>query len=93
MDVEAFGRDIRAIGRRWWAQQGDADVAHLRKMCRWSNACGFIGLATMGFGFGFGGNACVMVNPLAVVALSLWTFSRWATIAHHACHGGYNNCR
>lgn len=25
------------------------------------------------------------------MALSLWTFSRWTTIAHHTCHGGYNN--
>ena len=30
-------------------------------------------------------------NPLTVMALSLWTFSRWTTIAHHTCHGGYNN--
>jgi hypothetical protein len=29
-------------------------------------------------------------NPLTVACLSLWTFSRWTTIAHHTCHGGYN---
>jgi len=29
-------------------------------------------------------------NPLTAMALSLWTFSRWTTIAHHTCHGGYN---
>ena len=35
----------------------------------------------------------LVTTPITVFALSLWTFSRWATIAHHACHGGYNNCR
>lgn len=30
-------------------------------------------------------------NPVTIMALSLWTFSRWTTIAHHTCHGGYNN--
>jgi len=29
-------------------------------------------------------------NPVTIMALSLWTFSRWTTIAHHTCHGGYN---
>ena len=39
-----------------------------------------MGLATM----------ALPLNPVAVVALSLWTYSRWTMIAHHTCHGGYN---
>ena len=34
--------------------------------------------------------ALLGVNPVAVAALSLWSFSRWTMIAHHTCHGGYN---
>jgi len=32
------------------------------------------------------------VNPISVIALSTWTFSRWTMIAHHTCHGGYDKC-
>jgi hypothetical protein len=69
-DVNAFARDIRDLGERLRAQQGDADVQHLHKMVRWSNLCAAVGFLTMGY----------VVNPVAVVALSTWTFSRWTMI-------------
>jgi fatty acid desaturase len=80
-DVNAFARDIRDLGEQLRAQQGDADVQHLHKMVRWSNLCAAVGFLTMGY----------VVNPVAVVALSTWTFSRWTMIAHHVCHGGYDS--
>jgi hypothetical protein len=81
LDLEGFRKDIRALGKRLEAQQGDDDVKHIKKICLVANTCAFAGLASM----------WLAPNPLTVMALSLWTFSRWTTIAHHTCHGGYNN--
>ena len=79
-DSAAFKQDVGALGARLEKGQGEADVKHLQKIIRWSNACGFIGLATMWMPY----------SPLSIVGLSLWTMSRWTMIAHHTCHGGYN---
>ena len=32
LDLDAFGAEVTALGRRLESEQGDADVAHLRKM-------------------------------------------------------------
>ena len=80
LDHEAFKRDVSELGARLERSQGPDDVAHLKKICLWSNAFAVLGLATM----------WLPPNPISVMALSLWTFSRWTTIAHHTCHGGYN---
>ena len=127
LNIESFRRDIRAIGARYHTEQGPADIAHLRKLCLWSNICAVVGLITMaGAAFpsryfalthsyssltsmpmiaslissgAFGRKlSCsstqlrIVLGTVSVMALSLWTFSRWAAIAHHCCHGGYNNC-
>jgi hypothetical protein len=81
-DYDGFVSEINALGKKLEAHQGDADVAHLNKMISWSNTFAAIGLLTMGFG----------VNPISIVGLSLYTFSRWTMIAHHTCHGGYDKC-
>jgi fatty acid desaturase len=78
-EYEAFTEEIRSLGRKFELEQGEADIAHLNKMIMWSNYCAAIGFLTMGFG----------VNPISVIGLSLYTFSRWTMIAHHTCHGGY----
>jgi len=78
-DYDGFSKEIRALGKKLESQQGPADVAHLNKMIGWSNGCAAVGLLSMGFG----------VNPLTVICLSLYTYSRWTMIAHHTCHGGY----
>lgn len=81
-DFPTFAEEIRSVGKKLEAQQGQADVAHLNKIIMWSNSFAAIGLLTMGFG----------VNPVSIVCLSLYTFSRWTMIAHHVCHGGYEKC-
>jgi len=81
MDLEAFKADMKALSRELFNGQGPADLAHLRKLCFWSNACGVLGVAGMG----------LRPNPLTVGLLSVWTFTRWAVVAHHTCHGGYNS--
>jgi fatty acid desaturase len=81
-DIKEFTREIRELGEKLEAQQGDADVVHLNKIVGWSNMCAAIGMLTMG----------LSVNLVSIVALSTWTFSRWTMIAHHTCHGGYDRC-
>lgn len=78
-DFQAFAKDIRELGKKLEEEQGPADVEHLNKMILWSNSFAAIGLLSMGYG----------VNPITVMCLSLYTFSRWTMIAHHVCHGGY----
>ena len=81
-DFQGFSKEIKELGRKLDAEQGPDDVAHLNKMIMWSNSFAAVGLLTMGFG----------VNPISVIGLSLYTFSRWTMIAHHTCHGGYEKC-
>lgn len=84
LDMENFRQDIRSLGKSLEKGQGIEDVKHIKKICLWSNACAAFGIMTMWMPLN-------PLTPLTVFALSLWTFSRWTTIAHHTCHGGYNN--
>lgn len=81
-DFPAFAKEIKELGKKLEKEQGPADVAHLNRMIAWSNTFAAIGLSTMGLG----------VNPITIICLSLYTFSRWTMIAHHVCHGGYEKC-
>jgi len=81
-DFEGFRAEIQALGKKLEAEQGPVDVLHLSKMVMWSNTLAFIGLVTMGFG----------INPVSIIGISTFTFSRWTMIAHHTCHGGYDKC-
>ena len=36
LDLEGFGREVGELGRRMEAGQGEEDLAHLNKLCRWS---------------------------------------------------------
>ena len=47
LDYSAFQKEVGALGDKLEREQGAADVAHLRKMCLWSNTCGGFGLLTM----------------------------------------------
>jgi len=81
-DVNAFRADIKALGDKLEAQQGEDDVRHLNKIVGMANMCAAAGILTMGFG----------VNFFSIFMLSTWTFARWTMIAHHTCHGGYDKC-
>jgi len=81
VDLGAFRADLQALNRELVQQEGPADLAHLQKLCFWSNACGVAGVLTMGV---------FKPNIFTALALSTWTFTRWAVVAHHTCHGGYN---
>ena len=81
VDLESLASEMKTLASELQRGQGEEDVAHIRKMCRWSNACAAIGVFSM----------WTAPNPITAMALSLWSFSRWAVIAHHTCHGGYNH--
>ena len=36
LDLRAFGKEVRALGRRLASNEGDADLRHFRKIRRWS---------------------------------------------------------
>ena len=80
LNLPAFGAEVRALGRRLRECEGAEDLDHFRKVRRWSDALGLVGVATM----------WLPLNPLTVAALSTWIYSRWTMIAHHTCHGGYD---
>lgn len=80
IDQTALADDLAALKRELDATTGEADLAHLRKMMRWSRASAAIGFAT----------AWIAPNPLSAVALGLAVFTRWAIVGHHVCHGAYD---
>jgi len=84
VDLNAWREDMKELGKRLLTEQGPDDVAHLHKMIFWSNACTFIGIATMA--------VVPFYFLLPAVFLSIGTTTRWTMIAHHTCHGGYDRC-
>ena len=80
LDYDGFAKEVTALGKDLLQESGPADIDHLNKILRWRNIAALVGIATM----------WLPVNPIAVVALSTWTYSSWTMIAHHTCHGGYN---
>ncbi|CAB9511033.1 dependent stearoyl-CoA 9-desaturase [Seminavis robusta] len=83
LDLKAFREDIKELGKRLSDEQGPDDVAHLHKMIMWSNMFTLTGLLGMGLPVYF---------VLPAICLSIGTTTRWTMIAHHTCHGGYDNC-
>lgn len=79
IDRAAFARDVDALHAELIADLGPADVAHLRRMSRWSTLCTVLGYLTAPFGF----------NPVAAWLISLGTLSRWI-VMHHVGHKGYD---
>ena len=71
---------MQELGKKLEEGQGAADMTHLKKIVMWSDICCAVGLLTM----------WMTPNIITVIALSLWTFSRWTMIGHHTCHGGYD---
>jgi len=82
LDHDGFKADIQQLGKALREQQGPEDVAHLKKIILWSRLCMLAGLATMWY----------RVNPLSIYCLSLGCMTRWAIVAHHVCHGGFDKC-
>ena len=82
MDHEGFKADVKELGKRLTEGQGPEDVAHLRKIIRWQRICQWVGALTMWYA----------INPISIFLLSVGTMARWAIVAHHICHGGFDKC-
>jgi fatty acid desaturase len=79
-DLEAFGRDLDALRERAMASLGPDDAAHLAKVERWGRLCSALGYATAWMG----------PNPVAILGISTGRLTRWAMVAHHVSHRGYD---
>jgi fatty acid desaturase len=80
IDLKAFSADLDALHARLKADLGEADLNHLRKMERWGRCCTLLGYAT----------AWMFPNPLAALLISMGNVGRWANVAHHVLHRGYD---
>jgi len=81
LDLKAFGKDMRELGDTLLKNQGEADAQHLDKIVMWNWMFSLAGLATL----------WMSPNIFTVVCLSTGLFSRWAILAHHTMHGGFDN--
>jgi fatty acid desaturase len=79
VDLDAFLKDLVALGDEWRASLGPEDLSHLEKLERWGRAATAVGAAT----------AWVAPNPLSVIGLALGRSSRWM-LMHHVGHRGYD---
>ena len=79
-DLAAFSAELDALHARLKADIGAADLAHLRRMQRWGRTCSVLGYAT----------AWLFPNPLAALLMALGNVTRWAIVAHHVLHRGYD---
>ena len=80
IDLRRFAADVDALRADLDADVGPADLKHLRKVSLWGRLWTLLGLAT----------AWIAPNPVSVFALSFGAFIRWASVAHHTLHGGYD---
>src|SRR5690349_3560012 len=82
--LRAFGEEIDGIKRRIEAEVGDADVAYVRRLDRFSHAMGAIGRLLIHFSF----------EPVAwsagVVALWIHKQLQATEVGHTALHGAYD---
>ena len=79
-DPKAFFDELAALEREVRAELSADDLAHLRRIERIGRACTAAGWATSVFG----------PNLVSALLLAQGRTTRWATVAHHISHGGYN---
>jgi len=80
-DPEAFAADLGALRRRVRSELCPEDLAHRSMIERWGRLCALLGWGT----------AWVAPNPLSVLLISQAKMTRWAMIAHHTSHRGYDH--
>ena len=81
-DVAAFVQELDVLQKEVRAETDPAEnLAHLRKMDRWSKGLLALGYATAPLG----------PNPLSMLAMSAGRFGRWAVVAHHVQHKAYDH--
>ena len=79
-DMVAFESALDELRRELKAASGPEDLRHFRRISISVRVLGLIGL----------GVASTGVNPFSILALALASFVRWAIVAHHVSHKGYD---
>jgi fatty acid desaturase len=82
VDLQGFATAVDALRTELDAGLGAADVRHLKRIAIYARAWTAGGYAT----------AWLCPNPLSAFALAFGTFIRWAVLAHHILHRGYDRC-
>jgi fatty acid desaturase len=80
IDLKGFAGAVDALRAELDADLGPADVRHLKRIAVYGRAWTAAGYAT----------AWLFPNPFSAFALSFGTFIRWAVLAHHTLHRGYD---
>lgn len=79
-DGDAFARDLDELRARVLSEIGQEDLIHLRRMERWGRLCSAAGWAS----------AWLAPNPISALLLAQGRTSRWAMVARHILHRGYD---
>ncbi len=77
---QGFVEALDDLKRRTKASLGPADLAHRARIERWGRVCTALGYAT----------AWLAPNPLSAALISQGRMTRWAMVAHHTLHKGYD---
>lgn len=77
---EAFARELDALLTRTRAELGTDDLTHLARIERWGRVCTVLGYGT----------AWIAPNPASMFLISQGRLTRWAMVAHHVMHRGYD---
>lgn len=75
-----FARELDAVLAEARRALGPEDLTHLRKIERWGRMCTAAGYAS----------AWIVPNPVSMLLLSQGRLTRWAMVAHHVVHRGYD---
>ena len=78
--LASFARELDALLAETRRGLGPEDLAHLARIERWGRWCTAVGFAT----------AWIAPNPLSMLLLSQGRLTRWAMVAHHVVHRGYD---
>jgi fatty acid desaturase len=79
-DGESFAQELDDLRDRVQADLGPDDLGHLRKIQRWGRLCSALGWA----------GAWIIPNPISALLLAQGRTTRWAMVAHHVLHRGYD---
>ncbi len=79
LDLDALRVDLDALKAELRADASGDDLAHLKKMLWWGRASTVLGTLL-----------AFVPNPLSIFLLSTGSVARWAMVAHHVLHRGYD---
>lgn len=80
-EAEPFLKELRALRTEITAESDGSDAKHLKKVQWWSRLSTLFGYLT----------AWIVPNPVSAFFMSLGNVTRWTILAHHICHGAYDD--